>query len=310
VGKAERARIATIAIPPAWTEVWISPRADGHILATGRDARGRKQYRYHPRWREIRDGTKYHRLSDFGEALPDLRRLIEDDLARPGLPEGKVVAAVVHLLDDTLIRVGNEEYAEQNESYGLTTLRDDHATVDGTKVVFDFKAKSAFEQQVELRDARLARMVRRCQELPGEDLFQYQDDAGRVVDLTSTAVNEYLRALTGATFTAKDFRTWGGTVTAAEALVELGPPATAGDAKANVLAAVDAAEVAGMTTWALSGRPGNPLAARCRDALCVDSPHTATVQEIHLISVHLICAAVDQALEAGAIDVALAGGRA
>jgi DNA topoisomerase I len=241
VGKAERDRIAAIAIPPAWTDVWISPRPDGHILATGRDDRGRKQYRYHPRWREIRDGTKYHRLSDFGDALPALRERIDEDLGRTGLPLGKVVAAVVHLLDDTLIRIGNEEYAEQNESFGLTTLQDDHASVDGSVVAFDFRAKSGIEQEVDFRDRRLARIVQQCQDLPGEDLFQYLDDAGAVCDVTSTHVNEYLRAMTDATFTAKDFRTWGGTVLAAEALVEVGPPKSKTAAKRNFLAAVDAA---------------------------------------------------------------------
>ena len=237
----ERARIASIAVPPAWTDVWISPLADGHIQATGRDAKGRKQYRYHERWREVRDSTKYHRLSDFGSALPDIRERLDDDLSRRGLPLNKVLAAVIHLLDVTLVRIGNEEYAEQNESFGLTTLQDEHATIDGSVVTFDFRAKSGIEQEVDFRDRRLARIVQQCQELPGEDLFQYLDDAGEVCDVTSTHVNEYLRALTDATFTAKDFRTWGGTVVAAETLVELGPPKTKTAAKRNFLAAVDEA---------------------------------------------------------------------
>jgi DNA topoisomerase-1 len=237
----ERARIASIAVPPAWTDVWISPIADGHIQATGRDAKGRKQYRYHQRWREVRDSTKYHRLSDFGSALPDIRERLDEDLSRRGLPLNKVLAAVLHLLDETLIRIGNEEYAEQNESFGLTTLQDGHATIDGSLVTFDFRAKSGIEQEVDFRDKRLARIVRQCQDLPGEDLFQYLDDAGEVCDVTSTHVNEYLRAMTDATFTAKDFRTWGGTVVAAEALVEIGPPASKTAAKRNFLAAVDRA---------------------------------------------------------------------
>ena len=237
----EKARIAAIAVPPAWTDVWISPIADGHIQATGRDAKGRKQYRYHARWREVRDSTKYHRLSDFGTALPDIRERLDEDLARRGLPLNKVLAAVVALLDETMIRIGNEEYAEQNESFGLTTLQDDHASIEGTLITFDFTGKSGVEREVDFRDRRLARVVKACQDLPGEDLFQYVDDAGEICDVTSTHVNEYLRALTEATFTAKDFRTWGGTVVAAEALAEIGPPTSKTAAKRNFLAAVDAA---------------------------------------------------------------------
>jgi DNA topoisomerase-1 len=237
----ERARIAAIAVPPAWTDVWISPIADGHIQATGRDAKGRKQYRYHQRWREVRDSTKYHRLSDFGTALPEIRERLDDDLTRRGLPLNKVLAAVVRLLDVTMIRIGNEEYAEQNESFGLTTLQDDHASIEGSLITFDFRAKSGIEQEVDFRDRRLAGIVQACQDLPGEDLFQYLDDAGEVCDVNSTHVNEYLRAMTGATFTAKDFRTWGGTVVAAEALVDIGPPTSKTAAKRNFLAAVDVA---------------------------------------------------------------------
>ena len=237
----ERARIATIAVPPAWTDVWISPIADGHIQATGRDAKGRKQYRYHPRWREVRDSTKYHRLSDFGTALPGIRKRLDRDLGRRGLPLNKVLAAVVRLLDVTLVRIGNEEYAEQNESFGLTTLQDDHASIEGSLIAFDFRGKSGIEREVDFRDRRLARIVQQCQDLPGEDLFQYLDDAGETCDVTSTHVNEYLRAMTDATFTAKDFRTWGGTVVAAEALAEIGPPKSKAAAKRNFLAAVDAA---------------------------------------------------------------------
>ena len=237
----ERAWIDAIVIPPAWTDVWISPVPEGHILATGRDAKGRKQYRYHPRWREVRDGNKYHRMADFGHSLPCIRNRIDEDLARRGLPRDKVLGAVVHLLDETLIRIGNAEYAELNESYGLTTLQDDHASIDGSLVQFEFRAKSGIEQEVELRDRRLARIVKACQDLPGEELFQYLDDDGAVVDISSGDVNEYLRGVTGGSFTAKDFRTWGGSVTAAETLVDLGPPRSMTDAKKKVVAAIDVA---------------------------------------------------------------------
>jgi DNA topoisomerase-1 len=244
LGAAERERIAAIAIPPAWTDVWICPRPDGHILATGRDAKGRKQYRYHPRWREVRDGDKYDRLGRFGRSLPGIRARLEEDLARRGLVEEKVLAAVVSLLDESLIRIGNDEYAEQNESYGLTTIEGDHVSVSGASVHFEFRAKSGVEQSVAVSDKRLAKIVRQCQELPGEDLFAFTDESGRVVDVTSTHVNDYLRSVTGDTFTAKDFRTWGGTVVAAEALAGLGQAATEREKEANVVAAIDTAAVA------------------------------------------------------------------
>ncbi|MBA3303448.1 MAG: DNA topoisomerase IB [Acidimicrobiia bacterium] len=237
----ERARITALVIPPAWTDVCISPVPDGHIQAVGLDAKGRKQYRYHDRWREVRDSTKFHRLSDFGAALPALRNRLDEDLGRRGLPLNKVLATVVRLLDESLIRIGNEEYAEENESFGLTTLQDEHADVGREKVVFEFRGKSGQGQEVVLQDRQLARIVKACQDLPGEDLFQFLDDTGQVADVTSTHVNEYLRALTGATFTAKDIRTWGGTVTAAAHLVELGPADTEAATKKNVLAAIDAA---------------------------------------------------------------------
>jgi DNA topoisomerase-1 len=238
----ERAWIDAIGIPPAWTQVWISPTPDGHILATGRDARGRKQYRYHPRWREIRDATKYDRMGEFGQGLPSLRSRIDDDLDRPGLSRERVLAAVVRLMDETLIRIGNEEYARQNQSYGLTTLRHDHVRIeDPTTIMFEFRAKSGKEQRVRLSDPRLARVVHACHELPGQELFQYVNDDGRVVDVGSADVNAYLRATTQAVFTAKDFRTWGGSVVAAEALVHLGPPRSATDAKKKIVAAIDTA---------------------------------------------------------------------
>jgi DNA topoisomerase-1 len=238
----DRAWIDAIGIPPAWTNVWISPRPDGHILATGRDSRGRKQYIYHPRWREVRDQTKFHRLGDFGQALPGVRRRIERDLDLPGLPRNKVLGAVIRLMDLTLIRIGNEQYARQNQHYGLTTLRHDHVRFqDPTTVMFEFRAKSGKEQRVLLSDPRLAAIVHACHELPGQKLFQYVDDDGRIVHVGSTEVNAYLRAITKAIFTAKDFRTWGGTVTAAEALVNFGPPRSAADAKRKINAAIDAA---------------------------------------------------------------------
>jgi DNA topoisomerase-1 len=238
----ERARIDAIGIPPAWTQVWISPIPDGHILATGRDARGRKQYRYHPRWREVRDATKYYRMGEFGQELPGLRRRVDEDLDRPGLPRERVLAAVIRLMDETLIRIGNEQYARENESFGLTTLRRDHVKIEGPDAfMFEFHAKSGKEQRVRLADPRLATVVHACHELPGHELFAYVDDDGRIVDVGSDDANAYLRAATRATFTAKDFRTWGGSVIAAETLSRLGPPRSATDAKRKIVAAIDAA---------------------------------------------------------------------
>src|SRR5881396_2020055 len=211
-------RIRSIAIPPAWMDVWICPTATGHIQAVGRDARGRKQYRYHSRWREVRDQTKYARLIEFGRALPRIRKRVEQDLGRAGLPREKVLAAVLRLLETTLIRVGNEEYARHNHSYGLTTLRSQHVTIDGTRLRFEFRGKGGKRHAVALTDRRLARVVRRCQELPGHELFQYLDDEGNRQSIDSADVNAYLREIGGDDFTAKDFRTWGGTVLAAFAL--------------------------------------------------------------------------------------------
>jgi DNA topoisomerase-1 len=212
--------IDRLAIPPAWTEVWICPIKRGHIQATGRDARGRKQYRYHPRWREVRDEAKYGRLTDFARALPRIRRRAERDLRRRGLPREKVLALVVRLLEETLIRVGNDEYARENRSFGLSTLRDRHAQVRGDRIRFAFRGKSGKEHEISVRDRRLARLVKQCQDLPGQELFQYLDANGRRVDVTSGDVNDYLREISGEDFTAKDFRTWAGTVAAAMALQE------------------------------------------------------------------------------------------
>jgi DNA topoisomerase-1 len=238
----ERAWIDAIGIPPAWSEVWISPTPDGHILATGFDTRGRKQYRYHPRWRAVRDATKFHRMEEFGQGLPSLRRRVDEDLDHSGLTRERVLATVVRLMDETLIRIGNEEYARQNQTFGLTTLRREHVRIEGPdEFMFEFRAKSGKEQRVRLADPRLARVVHACHELPGQELFAYVDDNGRIVNVGSSDVNAYLRAATRAIFTAKDFRTWGGSVVAAEALADLGPPRSPTDARKKIVAAIDAA---------------------------------------------------------------------
>jgi DNA topoisomerase-1 len=218
------ARVRALAIPPAWEDVWINPDPHGHVQATGRDARGRKQYRYHARFREHRDTVKYERLHAFGDALPKIRKRVAEDLARPGLDREKVVATVVRLLEATLVRVGNEEYARSNKSYGLTTLRDRHARFDRSGVRFVFRAKSGIDCEVTVNDKRLRRVVKQCQDLPGQVLFQYVDDGGEPRPVTSTDVNDYLRDAAGMAVTAKDFRTWMGTLMAACALASLPPP--------------------------------------------------------------------------------------
>jgi DNA topoisomerase-1 len=214
-------RIRSLAIPPAWTDVWICADESGHIQATGRDARGRKQYRYHPRFREVREETKYERMLAFAEVLPKIRAAVDEDLGRQGLARERVLATVVRLLEITLIRVGNEEYARQNESFGLTTLRTWHVDIDGSTLQFRFRGKSGKDHVVRIRDRRLARIVGRCSDLPGEVLFQYVDDEGALRSVESADVNEYIRQIAGADFTAKDFRTWAGTVLAAHALAAL-----------------------------------------------------------------------------------------
>ena len=234
------ARIRSLAIPPAWTDVWICPIARGHLQATGRDARGRKQYRYHPRWRTVRDEVKYERMIAFGQALPRIRRRVEEDLALPGLPRERVLAAVVRLLEKTGVRVGNEEYARENRSFGLTTLRNHHADVGSRRIRFRFRGKGGKEHEVELSDRRLARIVARCQELPGQALFTYLDDDGQQRTVDSADVNDYLREVSGEEFTAKDFRTWSGTVLAAWALAELQEFDSEAQAKKNVVRAVEA----------------------------------------------------------------------
>ncbi|MGG5822601.1 DNA topoisomerase IB [Falsiroseomonas sp. HW251] len=237
--KATLERIRSLAIPPAWTEVWICPHPDGHIQATGRDARGRKQYRYHPRWREVRDAAKYEHLLEFARALPAIRERLTADMARSGLPREKVLATVVHLLETTLIRVGNDEYAAKNGSYGLTTLKDRHVKVEGGELRFAFKGKSGKTWRLGIKDRRVARIVRACQELPGQELFQYLDEAGETRDVTSADVNAYLREITGRDITAKDFRTWAGTVLAALALREFERVDSQAAAKRNIRAAIE-----------------------------------------------------------------------
>lgn len=232
-------RIKRLAIPPAWTEVWISPREDGHIQATGRDARGRKQYRYHADWRQVRDENKYQRMIAFGKALPRIRRQVLRDLRRPGLGREKVLATMVRLLESTLVRVGNEEYARDNGSVGLSTMRDRHVAVKRDTLRFQFRGKSGKRHDIELRDPRIAKIVRRVQDLPGQELFQYVDDHGQLLDVKSEDVNEYLRQIAGAEFSAKDFRTWAGTVLAAIALRQFEKFDTKAQAKKNLVAAIE-----------------------------------------------------------------------
>lgn len=232
------ARIAHLAIPPAYTAVWICPDARGHIQATGRDAKGRKQYRYHEEFRAHRDGHKFNHLLDFADALPIIRARVDKDMARPGLPREKVLATIVYLLEHTLIRVGNDEYAKQNESYGLTTLEERHVVLAGSELKFRFKGKSGKEWNLALKDRRVARILKQAQELPGQHLFHYVGEDGQVHDVTSTDVNAYLHEIAGPGVTAKNFRTWAGTVLAALALAEM-EHETAIDAKKNVRLAIE-----------------------------------------------------------------------
>jgi len=241
-------RIKRLAIPPAWRDIWICPSPNGHIQATGRDARERKQYLYHERWREIRDDNKYDRMIVFGKALPEIRKRAQKDLGLSGLPRAKVLATVVQLLERSLIRIGNEEYARENKSFGLTTMQDRHVDVKGSKLRFRFRGKSGRQHEVDVTDRRIAKIVLKLQDLPGQSLFQYLDDEGSVCDVTSQDVNDYLRKITGEDFTAKDFRTWAGTVLAAIALGTAGVSETKKQAKANIKHAISAvAEVLGNT---------------------------------------------------------------
>lgn len=232
-------RIDALAIPPAYTDVWICPDPDGHLQATGRDARGRKQYRYHPRWRSVRDDNKYERMMSFAADLPTIRRRVDADLALSGLPRAKVLAAVVRLLETTLIRVGNDEYARSNQSFGLTTMRDKHVRVGRRSIRFEFRGKSGVGHEIDLADARLARIVARCRDLPGQELFQYLGEDGEPRDVTSADVNAYLREVSGRDYTAKDFRTWAGTVLASLALQEFEAFDSEAQAKKNVVAAIE-----------------------------------------------------------------------
>ena len=235
----EVARIRKLAVPPAYRDVWICPDPDGHLQASGRDARGRKQYRYHPRWREVRDDAKYAHMLVFGEKLPVIRAAVARDLDRPHLDRRKVVAAVIKLMEKTLIRIGNEEYARENKSFGLTTLRNRHATVSGSKVVLDFRGKHGIQAHVELKDRRLANVVHKMHDMPGQHLFQFEDHEGGLHAITSDDVNDYLHEVSGEDITAKDFRTWAATNLAALALAELEKFDTAAKAKKNVLRTVE-----------------------------------------------------------------------
>ncbi|MBP0600140.1 DNA topoisomerase IB [Herbaspirillum sp. LeCh32-8] len=237
--KQELARLHALAIPPAWEEVWISPHPKGHIQATGRDARNRKQYRYHPHWRLVRDDAKYERMLAFAQALPAIRRAVHEDLHRPGLHRQKVVASVVHLLQATLMRVGNDEYARSNKSFGLTTLRNRHVRIDGSDVLFRFRGKSGVQHEIKLHDPYVVRLIRKMRDLPGQELFQYVDDEGEVHSIDSGDVNAYLREATGEDFSAKDFRTWAGTVLATLALQAFEAVDSHAQAKKNVVHAIE-----------------------------------------------------------------------
>jgi DNA topoisomerase I len=231
-------RIRSLVIPPAWTSVWICPDPNGHIQAVGRDAKGRKQYLYHARYRQIRDRVKFNRLAAFCASLPAIRSRIEADLAKTGLPREKILATVVRLLEATSIRIGNVEYAKTNHSYGLTTLRNKHVEISGGTVRFRFRGKSGQDHEVKLNDRRLARIIQQCHDLPGYELFQYVDESGEVCRVASDDVNQYLREVSGQDFTAKEFRTWSGTVLMARALDECGSYESETDAKRKVAAAV------------------------------------------------------------------------
>ena len=237
--EAALARIKALAIPPAWTDVWICPWDNGHIQATGRDARRRKQYRYHARWRSVRDEAKYERMLSFGKALPMVRKRVDEALKLPGLPRDKVLATIVYLLEATMMRIGNEEYARQNKSFGLTTLRDRHVHIDGSEVEFRFRGKSGVQHAIRVDDPRLARIIRRTRDLPGQELFQYVDDDGELRSVGSADVNDFLRDITGEDYTAKDFRTWSGTLLAALALQEYERFDSEAQAKKNVVRAIE-----------------------------------------------------------------------
>ncbi|MGI6850859.1 DNA topoisomerase IB [Mesorhizobium sp. 1B3] len=232
-------RIRALAIPPAWADVWICPKANGHIQATGRDAKQRKQYKYHPQFREVRESVKFEHIMEFARLLPVIRAKVSEHMSLRGLPREKVLATTVHLLETTLIRVGNDDYAKQNKSYGLTTLKDPHVKIDGAELRFQFKGKSGKTWRLQVKDRRVAKIVKACQDLPGQELLQYIDEDGQQRDVTSSDINNYLREITGKDFTAKDFRTWAGTVLAALALSEFEAFDSQARAKKNVRSAIE-----------------------------------------------------------------------
>jgi DNA topoisomerase I len=231
-------RFKALVIPPAWREVWICPDKKGHMQVTGRDQKGRKQYIYHPLWDEIRNSTKFYRLIDFAEILPHIRETVDKHLSKRGRTKEQVMAIIIQLLEKTLIRIGNIEYAKMNNSYGITTLRNKHVDINGSKIKFVFKGKSGKQWTVTLNDRRLARLVKQCQELPGQEVFNYIDEEGKLNTIDSSEVNEYIRGITGQDFSAKDFRTWSGTVIAALTLYELGPPEDEKDEKKKIIKTV------------------------------------------------------------------------
>ena len=258
------ARIRTLAIPPAWTDVWICSMSNGHLQATGRDARGRKQYRYHDRWRQVRDEAKFEQLAEFGRALTPIRRGVQRDLLLDGLPREKVLATVVQLMDTEYARIGNLSYAKENESFGLTTLRDKHVDITRARVRFEFTGKSGKAQTFDVEDPRLIRIVKRCRDLPGYDLFQYVEDDGTRRTIGSGEVNDYLREVSDGEFTAKFFRTWAGTLVATKTLADMQPPKNERSGKRNVVRAVEA----------VAARLGNTAAIARKsyiDPLVIDS---------------------------------------
>ncbi len=260
----ELKRIRSLAIPPAWEKVWICPQANGHLQATGIDAKGRKQYRYHPTWRTVRDEAKFERLLSFAEVLPKIRAKVDEDMRRPDLIREKVLATIVRLLEVSLIRIGNEEYAKENKSFGLTTMRNRHVEVEGATIKFQFRGKGGKKHNVEVSDRRVARIIQKCQDLPGQQLFQYEDQAGEVAAIGSEDVNDYLQRITGQPFTAKDFRTWAGTILAAIALGKMEEVDSQTLAKKNIVTAIEA----------VAGLLGNTVAI-CRK--CYIHPAVPTV---------------------------------
>lgn len=232
-------RIKNLAIPPAWNEVWISVKSNAHLQATGRDAKGRKQYRYHPDWAEERDRSKYEHVLEFGEALPGIRERVEKDMSKRGLPREKVIASVVKLLETTLVRIGNDEYARENKSFGLTTMRDRHVDISGSTITFSYVGKSGVDHEIALKDRQLATIVRKCRDIPGQQLFQYVDENGNRLSVNSSDVNDYLKDITGKNFTAKDFRTWAGTTLAAQALAEFGVDPNETTVQSNIVTAIE-----------------------------------------------------------------------